>query len=170
MDRTQRKAKLFLFIAVALIWLILDQATKYCMTFEEVGQTLYQSNLGIMDIMVVHNTGGAWGIFSDATWALAVFSLIVCVLILVYVFVTLRTSSMLTIVALSLVFAGGLGNVVDRLCHGYVIDFLSFAFMDFPVFNVADIGVTVGVVLFLVSLIMAGRKAQDGSADKSQGN
>ena len=67
-----------------------------------------------------------------------------------------------------LVVAGGIGNAIDRFSQGYVVDFIDLAFMDFPVFNVADIGVTCGFVLFLVALVMEWRhedalRAKEGS-------
>ncbi len=161
-----RKAKLILFAALAAAWLILDQVTKALVASEGVGSRIYESQLGLFDIILVHNTGGAWGMLAGQTWVLGIFSLIVCGLILIYVLTSAGTSSTLGIVALSLVFAGGLGNAIDRFCHGYVIDFLSTAFMDFPVFNVADIGVTVGVALFLVSLLMGSRRRDHGTADQ----
>lgn len=52
--------------------------------------------------------------------------------------------------------AGGIGNCIDRLTTGYVVDFIRFTFVDFPVFNVADICVTCGVILFLVAIIFTG--------------
>ena len=57
------------------------------------------------------------------------------------------------VVSLALVVAGGIGNCIDRLTTGYVVDFIRLTFIDFPVFNVADICVTCGVVLFLIALI-----------------
>ena len=56
-------------------------------------------------------------------------------------------------------FAGGIGNALDRFTLGYVVDFVDFTFIDFPVFNVADIGVTCGFVVFIASMLYAWRKA-----------
>ncbi len=60
---------------------------------------------------------------------------------------------------MALVVAGGLGNAIDRFTLGYVVDFIEPVFIDFPVFNVADIGVTCGFVLFVVAMILAYRRA-----------
>ena len=55
-------------------------------------------------------------------------------------------------------FSGGLGNAFDRFAQGYVIDFIDFTFIDFPVFNIADIGVTCGFVLLVIGYLLAARK------------
>lgn len=142
------------FFAVVFAWIALDLITKYFAAAYEPGQVIYESRLGIVNFILVHNTGGAWSLFSGAPTALGIFSLIVCAGILFFLFKFGKQSSMLAYIALALVFAGGLGNVFDRFTRGYVIDFISTAFMDFPVFNVADIGVTVGMALFVISVLL----------------
>lgn len=158
-------AKRGIFVAIVVLWLLLDQAAKLVLGQGEAGEVIYESKLGILNLVLVHNTGGAWGVFAGFPAALGVISLIVCALILVYLLTYGKGSSLLSYVSLALVFAGGAGNAVDRFWHGYVIDFFSTAFMDFPVFNIADIGVTVGVGLFIVSLFIDGRKG-DGTTDQ----
>ena len=61
-------------------------------------------------------------------------------------------------IALALVCSGGLGNAIDRFSQLYVVDFIDFTFIDFPVFNVADIGVTCGFVLLVIGYLLATRK------------
>ena len=79
---------------------------------------------------------------------------ILCVLIAVCAFFASREASLLEMVGLALVFAGGIGNMVDRLIHGYVIDFIAPVFIDFPTFNIADMGITCGIICVLVALAM----------------
>ena len=59
--------------------------------------------------------------------------------------------------ALSLIAAGGIGNAIDRFVNGFVVDFIDLTFMDFPVFNIADIGVTCGFVLLVIGYLLATR-------------
>lgn len=154
------RAKTFaIFAILAAIWLILDQATKAAMTsiLESVGSIVLLP--GILELQLVHNIGAAWGLFGGATVALVVLSLAVCVIIIAYLAKMWQDSNTLVVVGASLVFAGGIGNMIDRLAHGYVIDFISTVFIDFPVFNIADIGVTCGIVLFLIGLITSKEKA-----------
>lgn len=146
---------------IAGIWLALDQATKRIFEGAEVGETLAGPYFGLFDVTLVHNTGGAWGMLSDMTIALAVFSLAICVLAIVYLFVLAPDSSVLAAIGVALVVAGGIGNVIDRLSLSYVIDFIRPLFIDFPVFNVADIGVTLGSAIFMLALILEWRRASE---------
>lgn len=163
-------AKRALFACVALVWLLVDQVTKALVNVHGTGEVLHASPVGFLDVVLVHNTGAAWGAFSGATAALGVVSLVVCAFIIVYVFAFAKRAPWVAYVGLALVFAGGVGNAIDRFWHGYVVDFISTAFMDFPVFNIADVGVTVGVALFIISLFMGREGGSDGAADKPRGH
>lgn len=156
----KKKKGLLLFFLVALVWLALDIASKAHFEFYfEVGEVITVLILGLIRFHLIHNTGAAWGMFGDSTFLLGVISTVVC---LVIVGITLAFASRLSkgeLVALGLVLAGGLGNAIDRFMFGYVRDFIEFTFIDFPVFNIADVGVTCGVVLFAISYLMRERKA-----------
>lgn len=152
-----------LFCVVALVWLVFDQITKaYFQGAYELGQTS-AGDFGLFRFRLVHNTGMAWGMFGDSTFALGVLSCVVCIAILAAFFLWPRFAGhrliWLETLGLSLVFAGGLGNAIDRFAQGYVVDFIDFTFMDFPVFNIADIGVTCGFVLIVLGFLIADRKA-----------
>ena len=149
------------FSAVAVAWLVFDRLTK--MYFEdayELGQA--GSNCGLFRFTLVHNTGAAWGMLGDSTFMLGITSTIVCVLIaLAFAFwekLAGHVPAAFETCALALVFSGGLGNAFDRFAQGYVIDFIDFTFIDFPVFNIADIGVTCGFVLLVIGYLLATRK------------
>lgn len=145
---------LFIFAAICILWAIADQSVKAVINAYPAGTSLGEVIPGFIGLTVVHNTGGAWGMFGDATWFLALLSITICVLIILYLFVWSPDSSVLLTIGLSLVFAGGIGNMIDRLCLGYVIDFIQPLFVDFPVFNIADIGVTCGVAITLLALLI----------------
>lgn len=102
------------------------------------------------------NRGMAWGLFNDvqgATIVLAIFSVIVAGL-MVYLLVRYRKLlSGFAMIALSLVIAGALGNIIDRIFLGYVRDFIVTEFMEFPSFNIADSAVTVGGVMIVAVFI-----------------
>ena len=100
----------------------------------------------------------AWGMLSDSTFFLGVTSVAVCLVLTGYLFATARRASLAQTLGISLVVAGGIGNAIDRFAQGYVVDFIDLVFMDFPVFNIADIGVTCGFVLFLAALLFAGNR------------
>ena len=154
---------LALFCSVAVIWVIFDQLTKvYFEGSYELGQTS-AGDFGLFRFRLVHNTGMAWGLFGDSTFALGVLSCVVCVAILVAFLLWPRFAghrlNWLETLGLALVFAGGLGNALDRFIQGFVVDFIDFTFIDFPVFNVADIGVTCGFVIIVIGFVVAERSA-----------
>lgn len=147
--------KLAVFFAVSFVWFAIDRVTKLWANTVEPGSVLVENIAQLFDFRLVHNTGAAWGIFAGSTTLLGLFSIAVCVVILVFVFTYFRTQgSTAQMVFLALVFAGGLGNAVDRLLYDYVVDFIQTRFIDFPVFNVADIGVTIGIVLLMLSIFI----------------
>lgn len=150
------KTTAVLFGAVVVLWLLLDRLTKSAVDTVNVGTVLQRNVLGSFDFVLVHNTGAAWGLFAGSTTALGWFSVIVCIALTVLLFAWLRKEANIgTVIGCALVVAGGLGNAIDRFAQSYVTDFISFNFIDFPVLNVADIGVTCGIVLLLASVIYA---------------
>ena len=150
--------KAALFGGIAIAWIILDQLTKSLFAGQQPGGILAGPFLGIFDIRLVHNTGGAWGIFADSTFGLGVFSLVVCAIIAAYFLWTARQCNMLQVVSFALIVAGGIGNAIDRFTQGFVTDFIEFSFIDFPGFNIADIGVTCGFALLVISMLLFMRK------------
>ena len=160
-----RTKKIIIFAFIVLLWLVADQIAK--------AQALYELGSGIvitvipqvLSLQLAFNTGGAFSVFEGSSYLLAAICVLVCIAILIYIFKTLRTISYLGIVSLALVFAGGLGNLIDRICHGYVLDFLKVDLIDFPIFNIADIGVTIGVVLFIISLMLSADKATNQTSE-----
>ncbi|MBQ2738980.1 MAG: signal peptidase II [Oscillibacter sp.] len=101
---------------------------------------------GIMQLRTVHNYGAAWSSFSGMRWLLiAVTSAIV--LTILYFVVRGIVRHPLGLFAASLVISGGLGNIIDRLRFGYVVDMFDLTFMNYPVFNIADICIVCGCVV-----------------------
>ena len=143
------------FIPIVVVWLVLDQASKLFFNGTyHAGQVISEPILGIFRFHLVYNTGGAWNIFSGATWALGAFSLVVCIALTAYLALTPQRPNSGELIGISLVVAGGIGNAIDRFTLGFVVDFIEPTFIDFPIFNVADIGVTCGIILFIVSLLV----------------
>ncbi len=89
------------------------------------------------------NTGAAFSSFSNSTTLLSVITLVMLIAVAVYLFVGRIESKLLNICAV-LVLGGGIGNLIDRFAQGYVVDYIKTLFIDFPVFNFADILVVVG--------------------------
>jgi signal peptidase II len=150
------------FAAVVVAWIAIDRASKLSMDVVPVGTTLAHNVLGLFDFTLVHNTGGAWGVFGGSTVPLGIFSVAVCAALAVFLFAYLRNeATWLETISVALIVAGGLGNAWDRFAYGYVVDFFNCTFIDFPVFNVADIGVTCGIALLVIALIARPGEGRD---------
>lgn len=132
-----------------------DQLTKYLVTVMMETNEVITVIPGIINFnRIPPNAGAAFGMFSGQTWFLIT---ITCVIMIICVAMLIRKTfdSRLMFWALCLVLGGGAGNLIDRIFRGgNVVDFLDFAFMDFPVFNVADISVCVGACLILIYFII----------------
>lgn len=157
------------FIPIVVVWLVLDQASKLFFNGSyHAGQVISDPILGIFRFHLVYNTGGAWSIFSGATWALGAFSLVVCIALTAYLALTSQRPNAGELIGIALVVAGGIGNAIDRFTLGFVVDFIEPTFIDFPIFNIADIGVTCGIILFIVSLLIHERTEAKRAARGSE--
>ena len=137
---------------IALI--LLDQWTKTLAVAHLKGHTAVSLVGNILELLYVENTGAAFGIMNGMRLIFVVLAPVVSVL-LIYMFLKLPETSRFTPLRLCflLIIAGAMGNWIDRLRQGYVVDFIYFKPIDFPVFNVADIYVTCaafGLILLLL--------------------
>ena len=142
---------------IAIVVFVLDQLTKhvaadYLMRHGELKLVPF------LNLALVHNTGAAFGMLSQASgWQNVFFiavAMIACVVILLVMRRLQREDAPLA-VALMLILGGAVGNLLDRLIHGYVIDFIDvyYGTWHWPAFNVADSAITLGAVLLLVDTL-----------------
>lgn len=136
-------------VLLALALLALDQGVKW---YIAVTLPLGESRPllpGIVELRTVHNYGAAWSSFSGMRWMLLA---VTGAIVLAILFLLARriVRHPLGVLGCCLIVSGGLGNILDRLRLGYVVDMFSLQFMEFPVFNVADICINIGCVLGLI--------------------
>lgn len=161
-----------LYAIVAVIALIIDQAVKYWTTANIVLNTGEKSLIpGFIHLTNIQNTGAAFSILEGARWFFVILCLVFVALI-VYVLITDIISSPPARWMAVMVMAGAVGNCIDRLICGYVVDMFEFeGFMSwFPVFNVADIYITVCGLLFVVFTLLekpAEKPAKAGAAESA---
>lgn len=145
---------MYLFMALfAAIAVIADQVTKYLVVQNIPLYGHADAISGLFHLTYTQNTGAAWSMFEGQQWLFAlVFVLFAAVIIWEFSKKRwpLKTAERWAIVA---VFAGGLGNMIDRIRLGYVVDMIALDFMDFPVFNVADCFITCGCFFLILHLI-----------------
>lgn len=153
----------------ALGLLALDQWFKYWVTSNlPLGETM-PFVPGVLQLHTVHNYGAAWSSFSGQRWLLvAVTSCIVGVVVWMLVRRTIRHP--LGVAGCFLIISGGLGNIIDRVRLGYVVDMFDLQFVRYPVFNIADICVVCGAMLAVIYYLWLYEKydkkeMNDGEAD-----
>lgn len=149
---------------------ILDQVTKYfaVVNLKPIGSHPFIPK--ILELRFTLNEGIAWGMLAGKRWIFIPTSLI-AVGIIMYLIVRYRKEmSPLLCISLAMIAGGGIGNQIDRIVSGSVVDFLNFLFIDFPIFNVADCFVCVGCALAMFSVIVFDRKLIFDSNNKEQKN
>lgn len=107
----------------------------------------------VFSFTYTENPGAAWGILKDAPWVFNSISIIAVIAMLAYLFLG-RANSKLESIGISMLISGGIGNMIDRLALKYVVDFLYFELIDFPVFNGADSFVCVGAGILVLALVL----------------
>lgn len=140
------------YLIVSVILIVIDQASKLwaLKNLEPVGSMDFIP--GFMRLTYVENRGAAFGILQGHTNILSIVSALFLLLI-VYFMISGKIEQKIIVISLSLVVAGGIGNLIDRIVRGYVVDYfdLTIGFLkDFPVFNFADCCVVIGGVLLLI--------------------
>lgn len=137
-----------------VLLLLLDQWTKFLAIAHLKGQSDLTLIPGVFSLHYLENHGAAFGILEDQQWLfllLGVIFLVICTVVYVRMPFTVRMLP-LRLIALFIA-AGAVGNMIDRAVRHYVVDFFYFSLIDFPVFNVADIYITVGAAFLVLFVI-----------------
>ena len=146
---------------IAIIILILDQVTKFVIASSmRIGDS-FEVIPGFLNITSHLNNGAAWGILSGKMSFFFIITLIILIVLVVF-YIKEAKNNLFMQIALSLLFAGALGNFIDRLFHGEVVDFIdTYIFgYNFPIFNVADSSLTIGVILIIITLVIDVKKGK----------
>lgn len=146
MKKLEMKYKKIFLILLGIIIVFLDQITKY---------TLMGKNLtiipNILNFTYTENTGVAFGIGANNIFLTIIVNIIVLGLIIDCI--RKNQTDFKILIPLILIFSGGVGNLIDRIFRGYVIDFIDIKLFNFPNFNIADICITIGII-FLIIIIL----------------
>ena len=153
MNKMSKKKKIFLIVDVVLILLLifLDQYTKYLAVIHLQDKPAYNLIEGVLELNFLKNSGAAFGLLQNQK----VFFILVATMILIiiaYVLFRLPDGKKYDImhILLVLIASGAAGNMIDRVKQDYVVDFIYFVIINFPIFNVADIYVTVATFVFVI--------------------
>ena len=175
-----KKKKLITFTLVSAGVILIDQITKWVV---KTTMDLHQSIKVIGDFFTISyilNSGIAFGLFDDSASPikrpLLIIISIIALAIIVYIFFSLPKSVKMSGLAMGLILGGALGNMIDRIARGLVVDFLDFDFPNitfrplnlymtrWPTFNVADSSVLIGIVFLLVLIIIEGTRSKHSTA------
>ena len=145
--------KIFIPIISILALISIDQITKFIAKTNLVGSPKVLID-GVLELRYVENSGAAFGILGGAMWLFYLITFIVlAAIIFIYIKVLSRKGFLPLRILSVFIFAGAVGNFIDRIRLGYVVDFVYISLINFPVFNIADIFVSWSAVLVLILLI-----------------
>lgn len=140
---------------IIILIVIFDQLSKYFVNLYLKGNDAIEAIPGFLSFRYHENRGAAWGMLENHRWVFMVVSTVAIVAIIGYLIWTRKKKdSLLFRISLCFFAGGGIGNMIDRVILSYVIDFLRFDFIDFPIFNVADSFITIGAFLMILNLIL----------------
>ncbi|MEQ8194073.1 MAG: signal peptidase II [Rhodospirillales bacterium] len=168
--RASQRARLITFIgglAVASVVTVLDQLSKWWIVAKVMQPPQIIPVTPFFNLVMGWNRGISFGLFHGDSafndWGLPALALVIVAVLLVWLW---RSGGVLVPLAIGLIVGGALGNVIDRLRHGAVADFLDFhvAGYHWPAFNVADTGITVGAVLLIFDSLFGGRETPNNKA------
>ena len=139
----------YYFLILSFFIIIIDQFTKYLMYYNY--PIFVNKDFIFFKLDFVKNYGAAFNIFSGSRIFLSVISIIISI-ILLYFIVRKYTTNILELYSYSFILGGTIGNGIDRIYKGFVIDFINLNLINFPVFNIADISINIGFVLIIYSI------------------
>ena len=145
----------FYFILFSTIIVFIDQLSKFIIS-------LYNKQLINRDFIIftlddVRNFGAAFNLFSGSRIFLSIVSIIITIF-LIYLILNKKIINNINLFSYSFILGGTIGNGIDRISKGYVVDFINLNFIEFPVFNIADISINIGLILIIYDFIKYNRK------------
>ena len=142
------------FLSVAIFAIAVDQTVKFIIdTTVQLNQNILLIK-NILSLDKLYNSGAAFSILQNHTYLLILIALLAILSITGYVFNKASKFNLSEAISLGFIVGGATGNLIDRLFHNYVIDFIQFDFINFPVFNFADIFINIGVIILLISILI----------------
>ena len=147
------KTKLY-FISLSIFIVLIDQSTKYLMFYNK--KIFINKNFLLFKLDFVKNYGAAFNIFSGSRIFLSLISILFSIL-LIYLIFRKNTLNLFDLYSYSFILGGTIGNGIDRIYKGFVVDFINLNIINFPVFNIADISINIGFIFLLFSIFKHNR-------------
>ncbi|GAY72989.1 signal peptidase II [Lentilactobacillus kosonis] len=141
----------FIYIIISVGLIGIDQLVKFWVVSSlQLGQVNSVIN-GVISITRLNNDGAAWSMLTGQRWLFVVIALIAAAFIIYYLFKF--NGHVVYQISLTLLLAGTLGNLIDRIIQGYVVDMFQLDFINFPIFNCADMFLTIGIIILAFKII-----------------
>ena len=147
------KTKLY-FVSLSIFVILIDQLTKYLMFYNY--EKVINKNIFLFRLDFVKNYGAAFNIFSGSRIFLSLISILFSI-ILVYLIFRKNTLNSFDLYSYSFILGGTIGNGIDRIYKGFVVDFINLNIINFPVFNIADISINIGFIILLYNIFKNNR-------------
>ena len=142
----------FLFLSIFIV--LIDQFTKYLIFYNK--KLFINKDFILFKLDFVKNYGAAFNIFSGSRIFLSLISILFSIL-LIYLIFRKNTLKIFELYSYSFILGGTIGNGIDRIFKGFVVDFVNLNFINFPVFNIADISINIGFIFLLYSIFRNNR-------------
>ncbi len=142
------------FLSLSIFIVLVDQFTKYLISYNK--KLFINKDFLLFKLDFVKNYGAAFNILSGSRIFLSVISIIFSIL-LIYLIFRKYTSNSLDLFAYSFILGGTVGNGIDRIYKGFVVDFINLNFINFPVFNIADLSINIGFIILLYKIFKNNR-------------
>ena len=144
----------FYFLSLSIFIVLIDQFTKYLMFHNY--KIFMKKDFILFRLDFVKNYGAAFNLFSGSRVFLSIISIFFSI-ILIYLILKKNLPKFYNLYSYSFILGGTIGNGIDRIFKGFVIDFINLNFIDFPVFNIADISINIGFIIIIFSRLKTNR-------------
>ena len=142
------------FLSLSIFIVLLDQLTKYLMSYNK--ELFINKDFLLFKLDFVKNYGAAFNIFSGSRIFLSLISILFSILLIYFIF-RKNTLNSLDLYYYAFILGGTIGNGIDRIYRGFVVDFINLNIINFPVFNIADISINIGFIILLYNIFKNNR-------------
>lgn len=158
---------MFYWISLTLLAIVLDQATKFLAVKFLMTVDTVPIIKNVLHLTYLENTGAAFGSLKNSRWVFLAVSTFAIIALVFYMF-KFKPKNRILSAGLAFIIGGGIGNMIDRLAKGYVVDFVDFRLINFAVFNVADSFVCIGAALVIIYIFFFAEKDENEKSTKKE--
>lgn len=161
-DEGKKNFKPYVIVILVILLIVIDQISKFYIV-ENIGKEIKNTIPNVLNFTYVENRGGAFGVGQNSTMMFVLVNIIILGIIIRFMIIQKDRIDRKTQVILSMILAGGISNLIDRIARGFVLDFIDFSpIISFPVFNIADILIVIGWVSLAIVTAVYYIKNKDG--------